>query len=131
MNKEIRFFFLLLLIKAILMDGDNVLDKRENRPVFISANENHYDPFLNIDNKNKQTSTDEQKLNSKETQDYEDEQIEKIQSANRHEQPLLDKSKPIVVHNQYPYIGGMEQMRPSYTTPYDYNPYTPSPSNSL
>lgn len=128
-----QVFFLLFFIEAVVTngldgDGSNVSNKNENLPVFISATENQYDPFLNIDNKNKQSSLDENKLNSNEKQDYDEEHIDKM---NSHEQSTSDKSKPIVVHNQYPYLGGMEQMRPSYTTPYDYNPYTPSPSNSL
>ena len=60
MNKKMSTFFLLLLIKTVLTEnGSGGESDTDSRPVFISATENKYDPFLDIENKNKQFNSNE------------------------------------------------------------------------
>jgi len=120
MNRK-SFLVLLLLVQAILIKNLHASDEN-NEHVFISAEQdtqNRYDPFLDLEKNNVKSKTVNNNNNKEE---------EEIDQSNNDD--IITKQKPKVVHNQYPYIMN-EQMRPSYTTPYDYNPYTPAPTNSL
>lgn len=125
MNRK-SFLALLLLIQTILITNLHASDETDEntKQVFISATENRYDPFLDLDKINNFKSKTIDDDNNNSNNNEEEEEID--QSS----EELKTKEKPIIVHNQYPYIMN-EQMRPSYTTPYDYNPYTPAPTNSL
>ena len=139
MNNKISLGFLLILALEVIINKTNgdTIGKNEDRPVFISTEKDRYDPFMDMHKKGSDFKLNEnhQSDENDDDNDDEDEQIDNIKFTKINEasknKVKKNEDKPIIVHNQYPYIGSMDQMRPSYTTPYDYNPYTPSPSSSL
>lgn len=150
MNKTTRLGILLVItISLLISDKTNCDDGSssgkqddEEKPVFRSTQQDRYDPFIEMNKKGSDyheknnQEEDEEEISGEEI-DQEDEQIDNINTKNKNinetkpAKRKIRKNSPTIVHNQYPYINSMDQMRPSYTTPYDYNPYTPSPSSSL
>ncbi len=91
----------------------------------------NYDPFMEVNNKyvykindmnfaqKEQIDSEEDSINDKSNMKIKRRQVKK----NSNEQPQI-------VHNQLPYINSGNGMAPSYTTPFEYNPYTPMPHNT-
>lgn len=127
MNKKNSISLLLL----ILLSRTNAIDQDEYRPVFVSSTDTKYDPFLDMDKRDQVYSKSNLNEEEEEIDNKKFNEVKPFKKVIKKKNSQSDDDKPTIVHNQYPYINGMDAMRPSYTTAYEYNAYTPSPSSSL